>query len=192
MSASESAPPASPSPSHTAHPTLPALLSSLRPRFPQGSDNAPIPAAASTGEAALSETATELQAIGMDALEIAKFPDFPSIFERINAMQASLEKIAALLEASLRKPPIYEAVHIGPQGAAAVIHKHGRRYVGLRTQAATPMHLMFMTSTGTFEVSPANFFQYFLFPDGIQVYGKTADAGVLEFVYVDEPTNGIN
>lgn len=182
-----------PAPSHTAHPTLPALLSSLRPHFPQGSDNTPIPAAASTGEAALSETATELQAIGMDALEIAKYPDFPSFFERINAMQTSLEQIAALLSAAQPKVPLYEVAYIGVEGSGLRVNKHGRRYLGLRSQATPAPAMQVRTGTGIQSVTLATAYTFLILPDTTSIFAKTsADAGNIEIVYLDEiPGNAL-
>lgn len=182
-----------PAPSHTAHPVLPPLLSSLRPHFPQGSDNAPIPPGVTTGEAVLSETASELQAIGMDALEIAKFPDFPSIFERINAMQTSLEQIAALLVASQPKAILYEVAYIGVEGSGLRVNKHGRRYLGLRSQVTPAPALQVRTGTGIQNLTLATSYTFLIVPDTTSIFAKTTnDAGNVEVVYLDEiPGNAI-
>lgn len=172
-----------------------SLLSSLRPRYPQGSTNSPAASAATAAAAvneqpAQSEQAAALQATGMDALEVAKFPDFPSLFERFNEMERLLEQIAALLHASLPQPPIYEVLHIGVQGSGARVNKHGRKYLGFRSQAAGPLSIDFATATGKFTLAVTNSFQFLLIPDGGAIYGDTADLGNVEFVYLDEMPGG--
>lgn len=174
------------------------LLSSLRPRYPQGSVNTPVVPAA-TAEAAVneqpvqSEQAAALQATGMDALEVAKFPDFPSMFERFNEMQRSLEQIAALLEASLPKPPIFVVVYIGADGAGISLNKHGRRYCAVRSLGAQTAHtIQFRTATGTSPTSGTLAVQgllwnFLLEPEGTYIFAKdSTSAGNYELVYLDE------
>lgn len=161
------------------------------PRYPAGTSNAEVPSAAPVSremQPVLDAHAAQLAAIGLDAVEIERYPDAPSLFDRFEALQQTTELIAGLIQSALPKPPMIEAIYIGIEGAGIQLNRHGRRYVGIRSNAGmTTPKLDMITLSGKMTVTITATFQYFILPDRISIFADASgSAGMYELVYLDD------